>query len=177
MSSNSTYIGIAFYTREGYPVQWAIVLSTYKRFDNSVWCGAIIETVEGWVEKWKHCDKSPATLEPYLTLLGVITVKKVGEPLGDVYQSISSLGWKAQNSRGGREGNKYPPSNDYVRRVLLHLCNDKIITLPPKVKNNFNMHVEERLSRFQEKHPPKFNQYPVIPLVEDEDIVFGRTKY
>jgi hypothetical protein len=167
----STHIGIAFYALNGFPVQWVIVLSSCKRFDSAtVWCGTVIESVNGFVESWNECDKSPATFAPYLSFLGIVMVEKVEKQASDIRQSISKLEWKAQNP-----GDKYPPSDEYVRRVLLHLCTEKIISLPRRVKNNLSRHIIDRLSKLREKTLSKINVYPIIPIVEG-DVFIGRTK-
>ena len=170
---NSTYIGIAFYALEGYPMHWVIVLSTCQRFDSTVLCGTVIESVNGWVESWTKSEKSPATFAPYMSLLGVIMVEKVNMLADDIIRSISNLPWKVKTSRV--DGYKYPPSHEYVLQVLLHLCKEKTITLPPRVKHNPEKHIKERLSKLQEKPVSKTNTYSIIPIV-DGDVVIGRTK-
>jgi hypothetical protein len=173
----STYIGIAFYTKDGFSNQSAIVLSTHMRFDSIVWCGTVIETVNGRVVSWKECDKSPATFEPYLRLVGIITVANVDYSPSQIFESIKGLEWKAENARASGDSLKEPYSNDYVRRVLLDLCNKRAISLPLNVKKDLDGHITEGLCKLLRTHASKFNLYPVISLVEDDDTVFGRTKF
>jgi hypothetical protein len=170
----STYIGIALYTLNGFPTQWVIVLSSCQLFDSNVWCGTVIDSVNGWVQSWTKLECSPAAFAPHLFLSGVIMVQKANRLPTDIKQSIiSNLAWRAQEPR--RDGTDYPPSDEYVRQVLLHLCKEKTISLPPRVKIHFAEHVRERLSKLQERPISKIDQYPIIPIVEG-DVVIGRTK-
>ncbi|KAF8473727.1 hypothetical protein DFH94DRAFT_764100 [Russula ochroleuca] len=170
-----THIGIAFYTLDGFPRQWVIVLSSCQHFNSTVWCGTIIDSVNGWVESWAICENSPATFAPHLSLLGVIKVETVNKEASDIVRSISNLAWKAQESRNCNGGKKYPPSDEYVRQVVLHLCRERTITLPPRVKVTFTTHIEGRISKLREKSASKINMYPIIPIGEGE-VVFGQTK-
>jgi hypothetical protein len=173
----STHVGIAFYTKDGFSNQPAVVLSTHMRFDSIVSCGTVIETVNGRVVSWKECDKSPATFEPYLRLVGIITVANIDCPPSYILESIKSLEWKAENALASNDGLKEPYSSDYVRRVLLDLCNKRAISLPLNVKKDLDGHITEGLCKLLRTHASKFNLYPVISLVEDDGTVFGRTKY
>jgi hypothetical protein len=179
MPRHPTHIGIAFYTMEGFPLQWVIVLSSCQRFNSTVWCGTVIESVigrsPGWVESWSKCENSPATFSPHLFLLGIIKVDTVNEQPSDIIESISTLAWKPQDVRGDDGGKKYPPSDEYVRQVILHLCNERVITLPPRVKITFATHIGERLSKLREKPASKINTYPIVPIGAG-DVVYGRTK-
>lgn len=169
----STYIGIALYALNGFPMQWVIVLSTCQRFDSNVWCGTVINSVNGCVESWTKLESSPATFAPHLFLTGIIMVQKADRLPTDIKQSIiSNLAWRAEERR---DVNDYPPSDEYVRQVLLHLCKERTISLPARVKIHFAEHIRERLSKLQARPISKINQYPIIPIVEGE-VVIGRTK-
>ena len=170
---SSTYIGIAFYTSKEFPMQWVIVLSSRQQFDGTVWCGTLIDSVNGRVESWRACEHSPATFAPYLSFLGIVMVGKVDRPASDIQGSIFNKVWKEQDSRRGKD--QYPPTDEYVCWALLHLCNEKTITLPPLVKNNFSGHFAERLSKLRERSRSKVTQYLIIPIVEG-DVVVGRTQ-
>jgi hypothetical protein len=175
-SQSTTYIGIALYAAERFPVQRSIILSTSQRFDAAVWCATVIETVNGRVASWKLCDKTPATFEPYLTLMGIITVMKVKRSQDDIIRIISTLGWNAQDYRDDFESHEY--AEDYVRRVLLHLCSQSVIRLSVTIKRDLDWQIELCFSELRKKrHEYKFNQYPVIPLMLDGDIVFGQTVF
>lgn len=173
----STHIGIAFYAADGFPHHSAIVLSTHMRFDNTVLCGSVIKTVNGRVVQWKECNNSPAPFEPYLRLVGIITVANVNYPPTQIFESIRSLEWKAEGARAGSDTLKEPYSNDYVRRVLLDLFYKRTISLPLNVNDDLDGHITDGLVKLMRTPASKFNLYPVISLVEDEGAVFGRTKY
>jgi hypothetical protein len=176
-----TYIGIAFYTMEGSPLLSAIVLSTHKQFnDGTISCGTVIETVRGWVISWKNCDRSPATLEPYLNLIGVITVGKVDQrhrALPDVYQCISDLTWNVRDAPHLCSDNPrmHPYPIDYVKRVILHLCDLGIIILPLVARSNLAGYIMVAVINIGEEQESsgRFDIYPVVSLLEDEDVAFG----
>jgi hypothetical protein len=176
MSQPSTYIGIAFLTADGYPHQSAIVLSTHMQFDDVVLSGTVIESVNGRVVSWKHSPKSPPSFEQYLRLVGVITVAKVNGQPSDIYESIKSLEWKVQDVRPNSNSLKEIYSNDYVCRALLDLCNKRIISLPSNMKNNLGGHITDGLGKLLRRPATRFNVYHVVSL-EDEDTVFGRTRF
>jgi len=163
-----THIGIAFFTADGFPMQASIVLSTDMWFRDTVLCGTVIESANGWVESWKECDRSP--VEPYLTLLGIIGVAKVEKTPTQVLRAISSLRWTALDCRASGGSYKHPYSNDYVRRVVLHLCNKKIISLPQNVKNDLDWCITEILVKLRLRQASNFN---VIPFVERRDVGYG----
>jgi hypothetical protein len=176
MPQTSTYIGIAFLTADGYPHQSAIVLSTHMQFGDAVLSGTVIESVNGRVVSWKHSNKSPSSFEPYLRLVGVITVAKVNGQPSDIYESIKSLGWKAQDARANSDSLKETYSNDYVCRALLDLCNKRTISLPSNMKNNLDGYITDGLCGLLRRPPTRFNVYHVVSL-EDEDTIFGRTRF
>jgi hypothetical protein len=167
---SSTNIGIAFYTANGFPVQWVIVLSSSadpsKPFDGPVWCGTLIESVNGRVESWRQCEQGLITFSPHLFLFGVVNVGNINQPESNIRGSIFNRAWSAQDSRSGTNGGKYPPTDAYVRQVLSYLCQKKAISLPPRVKNNFSGHFEGLLSRIGEcRMSNMVNTCPVIPIV------------
>ena len=173
----STYIGIALFAAEGYPYQSAIVLSTHMQFDNAVLSGTVIDTVNGRLVTWRICDRSPASFEPYLRLVGVITVAKVDYQPSAICESIKSLVWNAQDVRVNSDSpNKEAYSNDFVCRAVLDLCNKRTISLSSNMKNNIDGHITDGLGKLLIKQSSKFNLFPVISL-EDEDAVFGGTRY
>jgi hypothetical protein len=173
----STHIGIAFYAKDGFPHQSAIVLSTHMRFDNTVFCGTVIETVNGLAVSWRECPKSSATFEPYLKLVGIITVANVDNQPSQILESIQRLEMKGQDVRASRDGLKEPHSNDYVHRVLLDLYNKRTISLPLNVKNDLDGYITAGLLKLLKNDGSKYNLYPIISLVEDEDPIFGRTRF
>jgi hypothetical protein len=116
---SSTYIGIAFYTSKEYPMQWVIVLSSRQQFDGTVWCGTLIDSVNGRVESWRSCEHSPATFAPHLSFLGIVMVGKVDRPASDIQGSIFNKVWKEQDSRRGKD--QYPPTDEYVCWALASL--------------------------------------------------------
>jgi hypothetical protein len=165
----SSHIGIAFFTADGFPVQWVIVLSSSedssKPFNGPVWCGTLIESVNGRVESWRHCEQGLTTFSPDLLIFGVVTVGKVGLPARDIRGSIFNRAWTAQDSRNSNDGSKYPPTDAYVRRVLFYLCDIKTISLPARVKNNFSGHIAGLLSRIGECRMSRVvTTCPVIPI-------------
>ncbi|KAF8506606.1 hypothetical protein F5888DRAFT_1629822 [Russula emetica] len=179
-----TYIGIAFYAMKGSLMQSVLVLSTHERFDGSTSCGTVIETVGGWNVQWKACDKSPASFEPYLSLIGIITVAKVdqrhpGLSLRDVSQSCSSLAWKAEDARRGPHSHPlmHLYSSDYVKRVLFHLWGQGTISLPPDAGTYLDAYIRDAVFNIQEEQASRFNQYPIVSLLEDEEIVLGQTHH
>jgi hypothetical protein len=149
------------------------------RFDNTLLCGSVVETVNGRGVKWLECNKSPATFEPYMKLLGIITVANVDCPPTHIFEYIKSrdVMWNEKGARASSDKLKEPYSNDYVRWVLSDLCNKRSISLPSKVTNDLDGHITEGLIKLLRTPAPKFNLYPVISLVEDEGTVFGRTKF
>ncbi|KAF8496152.1 hypothetical protein F5888DRAFT_1705908 [Russula emetica] len=165
---------------EGFRVHSTIVLSTHKHFDDgTISCGTVIETLEGWVVSWKNCVKSPAALEPYLNLMGVITVGKVDQrrqALPDTLRSISNLIWNVRNAPRVCSDNPrmHPYQIDYVKRVILHLCD--LGTISPRVARSdldtcimvgvINIGLEQESSG-------RIDIFPVVPILEDEDIAFG----
>ena len=171
-----THIGIAFYAKNGFPHQSAVVLSTHMGFENNVSCGTVIESVNGRVVSWLEYKNSPAPPDPYLKLVGIITVATTNLSPSNLFQYIGSLEWKAQDARASSDGLRESFSNDYVRRVLLHLCNNRIISLPFNVKNDLDGHITERLINLLRTNVPTFNSYPVISLVEDGTI-YDRTRF
>jgi len=174
-----TYIGIAFYTAEGFAIQSAVVLSTSARFNTNVSCGTVIETVNGWVVSWKECNNFLATtIEPYLALVGITAVAKVHQTTNCILQSISSLVWNAQDARDCRDSLKHPYSSDYVRRVLLHLSNKEIISLPFYVTKYLDEHITDCLIKLRKhRDESEFSFCPVIPFMEVGEFAFGRPKF
>jgi hypothetical protein len=170
-SKLSTYIGIASYTVNGSPTQLAVVLSTSMHFDKDVLCGTAIQSVNGRTVSWKSSGRSPV-LDPYMTLEGVMAVTKVDEAPGFVYQSISSLVWKAEHAVASRDGFKDVHSNDYACRVLVHLCNNRIIRLSLQVKKNLDVLITDGISKIRQQRAPTF-KYPIISLAGDEDTGFA----
>jgi hypothetical protein len=165
MSRVFTHIGIAFYAKDEFPHLSAVVLSTHMGFDHAVLCGTVIETVNGQVVSWREYSRSPTPLEPYLKLVGIIMVATVECQPINIYHSLGSLEWKAQDTRASSDNFRERFSNDYVRRVLLHLCNNQTISLPFNVMNNIDGHIMEGLIRLLRTHVSEFNPYPVISLV------------
>lgn len=164
-----THIGIAFFVADGFPMQASIVLCTNMWFrDDVVLCGTVIESANGWAESWKECYRAP--VEPYLTLLGIIGVAKVQKTPIEVLRAISTLGWTARDCRGSSGSYKNPYSNDYVCRVVLHLCNINIISLPQNVKNDLDWCITEILVKLRLRQASDFN---VIPFVERKDVGYG----
>ncbi|KAI0282012.1 hypothetical protein BGY98DRAFT_1094616 [Russula aff. rugulosa BPL654] len=165
----STYVGIAFYTADRFPAQLCIVLSNHEDFDIIELCGTVIETVNGWVESWRESGQSAAVFEPYMNVVGILTVGKVNQPPSHISASISSLGWKALDDCVDRDSAKHRYSNDYVCRALLHLCNKKAISLKSNVKKNLDTYISDGLGRLEglPVRPTSPNVYPVIPLDED----------
>jgi hypothetical protein len=159
-SESTTYIGIAFNTAHGFPMQWSIVLSDNERFNGTMLCGTLIDSVNGWVESWRWCRQSLTTLAPYLSVLGIIKVGKVDRPVRDIHHSIFNKVWNAQDGKGGA---MYPPTNEFVRLNLLYLCNERTISFPPGVMDNFTNYITGLTRKLQEKHTG--TQYSIIPIV------------
>lgn len=168
-----THVGIALFRAEGSPTQLAIVLSTNQMFDKDVYCGTVIQTVNGWFQSWKKFDQPPA-FEPYLELMGIIAVATVQNayltPV-QIYQSISGMEWTSRepNDPGLTkicDGYMHAQSNDYVRRALTHLWTKGIINPPLNVKDkDLGGHILECLIKLQ-RLPSRFNSYHLIRLVE-----------
>ena len=155
-------------------------MSVPRRYDNTVSCGTVIESVNGRVLSWRDCAKSPATFEPYLRFVGIITVAKVVDydpPPSFILEYIKRMEWKAADSLASSDTLKEPYSNDWVCQALLHLCDRRTIGLPLNVKNDLDGHITEGLIKLLRNDASKFNLYPIISLVEDEETVFGRTKF
>jgi hypothetical protein len=167
----STYIGIASYTVNEFPTQLAVVLSTSMYFDKDVLGGTIIQSVNGRTVSWKSCGRSPV-LDPYMALEGVMAVTKVDQAPGFISQSISSLVWKAEHALASRDGFKDAYSNDYVCRVLLHLCNNRVVKLPLNVKKNLDVLITDGMSKIREQRAPTLS-YPIISLAGDQDTGFA----
>lgn len=172
MSAQPTHIGVAAFTLNGYPIQWVIVLSSCPYFySNTKWCGTVIESVNGWKVSWKTCENSPTSFAPYTTLMGIINVGTVNQQPNDIIRSTSTIAWNPQHSGGGK---KYPPTDEYVRQVIFHLCNNRTIALPSRVKVVFSTHIEERLAKMQEMPPPRIDMFPIIPIGEGDVVFVGR---
>ena len=150
-SQSTTYIGIAFNTANGFPMQWSIVLSDNEQFNGTMACGTLFDTVNGWVESWRTCTGNLTVLAPYLSVLGIIKVGKVDCPVRDMKYFIYNKVWKTQASPSGN-GPRYPPTDEYVRDSLLYLCGQRIISLPPSVTGNFVNHIAALLPRLQGGH-------------------------
>jgi hypothetical protein len=153
-------------------VGYCSVIPPAIRRHRMVW-RTLIDSVNGRVESWRSCEHSPATFAPHLSFLGIVMVGKVDRPASDIQGSIFNKVWKEQDSRRGKD--QYPPTDEYVCWALLHLCNEKTITLPPLVTNNFSGHFAERLSKLRKRSRSKVTQYLIIPIVEG-DVVVGRTQ-
>jgi hypothetical protein len=182
MSPDPTHIGIAFYTLEKYPIQWVIILSPSEYFYGTFYGGTVIENVNGWEVSWRQCQSSPATFAPYTALLGIIKVGTINERPDKIINFTSTLPWNPQHFRNDGGGKKYPPTDEYVRQVIFHLCNHRTITLPPRVKVTFSTHIEERLSKMRETPQPKTHTYPIIPIGDadvplDVDFVGWNAQY
>lgn len=171
--TTTTYIGIAFLTVDGLSTQVAVVLSDHVHFNIIRSCGMVIESVNGWVESWR--PNSPTAFEPYLILMGIITVAVVHKPASEISNTIHSLGWNAQRARSSSNGDSlmHRYSEDYVRRAILHLCQKRTIGLPLD-ESNFDEFIMDSLVQIREKHASKPMSYHVISLVED---ISGRTNF
>ena len=161
-STPSTYMGIAFYTLNGHPTQWVIVLSSCELFSRDLWCGTIIESINGWVESWRRCDMGLTKFAQHLFLSGIVMVAKINRLATDIKDTISSLPWKAEQAR--LAGYQYPPSNEYVHRVLFYLDGRNVISLPPSARSDFVSHMKERFSILQGFPKSHINQFFVIPI-------------
>lgn len=166
------YVGVAFFRTQGSPIQLAIVLSTHKSFVNDVYCGTVIQSVNGWVQSWKSSDK-PVAFDPYLELMGIIAVATVQRanltPL-HVYQSVFGMGWTSQEPCDPKakikvcDGNMHAQSNDFVRRALAHLWNQQIINPPVNANDkDLGRNILECLIKLQ-RSPSTFNSYSLIPI-------------
>lgn len=180
MSRNiTTYIGIAFYSANGFPAQPTVVLSEYIGFDIIKSRGTIVETVNGWAEAWDESNTSPTIFqfEPYLTLVGIALVAKVHLPARAISSAISSLRWNAAHgARGDGNSPKHILSSDYVLRALNHLCNTGTISLQYEVSSQLDKKMTDALEKLQATQTARPHLYGVIPLGGDNVIGFGQMK-
>ena len=182
-ASSTCYIGIAFYTFNDF-THWVIVLSESDLFEGNVLCGTTILGVNGCGESWVSCTHSPAMYSGSMGMfLGVVLVTKVSADKKEIRESIT----ESYNSRRQRVSHsshhddndtwdEQPyPSHEYVRRALLHICEQESIRLPADARDDFVEYIDKRRRRFWEK--PRqgcdFTKYPVVP-VEGGEVVFGR---
>jgi hypothetical protein len=177
MSNNqnqvTTYIGIAFYTTEGFPAQSVIVLSNMIHFQTIASYGTVIDSVNGWVESWKHPGTSPTRFEPHLNLIGILAIGQVNKSPNYVSSSISSMGWKVQDARVNPDSLKHPYSNDFVRRALLHLCSKKTISLPSSIKNSLDGSITDGLVKLRGNQESRPDLFTVLSLLGDRAPVYG----
>lgn len=171
----STYIGIAFYSANGFLTQVAIVLSKNKHFKTVESYGTVIQSVNGIVVKWTDSGRSPAVFEPYMTLEGVIDVMKVNKAPSQIWGFISNLGWRAENVRISTSYPRplvEPYSSDYVCRALLYLCENNVISLPTEVQNHIEGLLDVGLQLIQSEReglpdvfkPSTPDVFPIFPL-------------
>ncbi len=170
----TTYIGVAFYTTEGFPAQLAVVLSKNMQFDTIELCGTVIETVNGWVESWKGCGNSPAHFEPYLNLVGILTIGMVNKPTDRISRTIRNMKWRAQDALVHPDSLKHPYSNDFVRRALLHLCKKKTIRLPSNIKKYLDEYITDGLVKLRNNQESRPDLYSIISILGDRAPVFSR---
>ena len=168
------YIGIAFYSTEGFPTQLVIVLSNRMQFETIDLYGTVIDSVNGWVESWRRGGNPPTLFEPYLKLVGILTIGQVDKSPNHISSTISSMGWKLPNACLSPDRLKHPYSNDYVCRALQYLCSKNTITLPHNIKIYLDGHITtglDELRKYQESRPDLFS---IISLPGGRDPVFFR---
>ena len=178
LHSHPTHIGLALYLTETLlvPILWVVILSSSQDFNDTVWFGTVVESVNGWIRPWmKYENLSSPTYAPRLS--GIIKVDTVNKKPSDIIAFISTLAWKPQHLRDCC--GMYRHLNEYACQVLLHLCKEGIVTLPDEIKKQgFSTHIEERLSKMQEENPRKprkIDTYPTIPIGKG-DVDYVQTK-
>ncbi len=178
MSQNqvTTYIGVAFCTKEGFPAQLAVVLSKNMQFNVIESSGTIIESVNGWGEQWKHCvgGASPTFFEPLLNLVGILMIGVANMPPDYISESIVNQRLAVREARVNPDSLKHPYSNDYVCQAILHLCEKRTISLPPNIQTFLDGYITDGLVKLRRNQESRPDLYSVISLLGDRAPVFGR---
>ena len=180
MSGIPTQIGVAFFYGDNFSIESAIVLSSGIQFDDTVLCGTLAETVDGWAAYWRECPPNSPLCERYLSLMGIIKVATVGRSLMDVYNFIvmQDKATRDEIARANRRNRNGPGAGpkpfDYVHRVLSYLCNTGFINLPFTVRTNLDAYIAQRLENLKAVQAARHGLYPIISLEGNEDTIYGQ---
>lgn len=178
MSQISTHIGVTFFDAQSeFPCQPAIVLSSDMRFNGTVLCGTIAQTVNGRAVQWKECLMSPAVFDTCLRVVGIIKVATVCYAPLRLLGFIHGLQWTQPNVHASSDDRTEPYSIDFVCRVLSYLCNAKVISLPVNVTMDLEGHLTQGLENLKKvQAAQQALLYPIISLVGDEDPIYGQRR-
>jgi hypothetical protein len=179
MAHSTCHVGVAFYTYNSFPTQWALVLSENPQFMGSGWASSPAETVNGAGISWVSLERTPAAFNPNGFFLGVAYVAQINMPMNNLKALISS------SNRGSAEDRTLVPGTDdiawgaekYVVLALLRLYEGRYFRPPRLGRGGLASFIGGRVrDLLRVPYTPGNPTYPVISL-ESGTISYGHSAH
>jgi hypothetical protein len=176
--ASTCHIGVAGYIQQGFPTQWALVLSDNPLFEGHVWCASTAETMNGWRVSWTSRAWSPAAGTafgpPVALFSGVVHIAQISAPVNNVQAWFAGCSITSEFDRFRAHPADDIPYDKYVVLALWRLREERHIHFRALDLKSLASQIGSRLL-ILEQYRPATNLYPVISFESGNGAVsFGR---